>query len=280
MHVDFEWRLLADGREGPMTIIVGIVAKQGLVIASDSQASSFRGVQVKRSDYTKIYDFAVNERFNVLLTGAGQVAFVTKATEKIAEACQVQHPNTLGELSELAEDKMNELTKRYVVDKAKQLGVMRNRDLDESVSGPTKLQIEPPSFVLVMGIAGEEQGIFVVSPEGIAEKAFKYTSLGSGSPFAEYLLARLCPEEPSLNEAIDIAAYVVEEVKKIDPHCGGQTQVVCASKDGVSRKSSYEVRQKVDELAARDDALSRLWRAMVVGDKTEDDVRDFLEKDT
>lgn len=262
-----------------MTIIVGIVAKEGVVIASDSQASSFRGVEVKRSDYTKLYDFAANERFNVILTGAGQVAFITKAAEKIIQTCQFQHPNTLAELSELAEDTMNELAKRYVIDRAKQLGVMRSQALEEIATGPTQLQIEPPDFVLMMGIAGDEHAIYVVHPQGVAERAFKYSSLGTGSPFAEYVLARLCPEEPSLEEAVDIAVYTVEEIKKIDPHCGGETQVVCATKKEVTRKSSYQVRQKVDELAARDDALSRLWRAMVVGDKTEDDVRGFLGGD-
>ncbi len=42
-----------------VTIDVGIIARKdsGLVIASDSQAGSFRGVHVKRLDYSKIYDF-------------------------------------------------------------------------------------------------------------------------------------------------------------------------------------------------------------------------------
>lgn len=264
-----------------MTVIVGIVAKEGVVIASDSQASSMRGVEVKRSDYTKMYDFPVDSRFNVVLTGAGQVAFVTKAIERIDEMCGVQHPNTISDLSELAEDVMNEVTKRYVIDRAKQLGVMRTQALEEFINRPTQLQIEQPHFVLMMGIAGmqAEHAIFVVHPEGVAERAFKYSSLGSGSPFAEYLLARLCPDEPSLEEAIDIAVYTVEEVKKIDPHCGGETQVVCATKDKRFRKKSHEVRIKVEQLAERDDALSRLWRAMVVGDKTEDDVRGFLGED-
>lgn len=262
-----------------MTVIVGIVAKEGVVIASDSQASSFRGVEVKRSDYTKLYDFAVNERFNVVLTGAGQVAFITKAAEKIMQTCTLRHPNTLAELSELAEDTMNDLAKRYVIDRMKQLGVMKSQALEDMAAGPTQLQIEPPEFVLMIGVAGDEHAIFVVHPQGVAERGFKYSSLGTGSPFAEYLLARLCPEELSLEEAVDIAVYTVEEVKKIDPHCGGETQVVCATKKEVSRKSSYNVKLKVDELAARDDALSRLWRAMVVGDKTEDDVRAFLGHD-
>ena len=76
-------------------------------------------------------------------------------------------------------------------------------------------------------------------------------------------MARLCPKEPTLEEAIDLSAYVVEEVKKIDPHCGGRTQVVFVTKDKVERIDDTSLDNRLDQIAQRDGTMSRMWRAMV-----------------
>ena len=56
-----------------MTIIVGIVCDEGILIGSDSQAMSFRGVDVKRLDYTKIYSFSLDSDMRILITGQGKL---------------------------------------------------------------------------------------------------------------------------------------------------------------------------------------------------------------
>ena len=250
-----------------MTIIVGLEAKDGVVVASDSQAGTWRGVDVKRLDYTKIHCFDIDARFHVVLTGAGSGAFLTKAADKFRDKCRVQHPNTIDEASDLAEDVITELMKRYMVDRAKQLGYVEGHDqppLSRRPGAGPQLQIDDLQIILMLGIAGTgKKAIYIIHSQGVAERVQRYASVGSGSPFAEYLLARLCPVEPTLEEAIDLAAYVVEEVKKIDPHCGGRTQVVFVTKDKVERIKDNSLDDRLDQIAQRDSTMSRMWRAMV-----------------
>ena len=59
------------GEDRQMTIIIGVICKNGLVVGCDSQASSVKGVPVKRTEYTKIYEIPVGGDGYALLSGAG-----------------------------------------------------------------------------------------------------------------------------------------------------------------------------------------------------------------
>lgn len=263
-----------------MTIIVGIVCQDGLVMASDSQAMSFRGVAVKRVDYIKIYDFALNRSLSVLVTGAGEVPFITKSIEMLQDKWREERISNLRELAESAEQVMNSIQKRYVIDRAKELGIMRAaRKALEPAIKPTTLRgfaLEeygrPPMFTLMIGAMdnrSEEACIYTVHSDGVAEKAERYDSLGSGSAYAEYLLARLCAPPLAVDEAVKLGVYVVEEVKKIDPDCGGPTQVAVITKGSIQRKTAAEVKQLADKIIQKDEALAQLWRAIILERKIE-----------
>ena len=156
-----------------MTIIVGLEAKDGVVVASDSQAGTWRGVDVKRLDYTKIHCFDIDSRFHVVLTGAGSGAFLTKAADKFRDKCRVEHPNTIDEASDLAEDVITELVKRYIVDRAKQLGYVEGHEQPPLPRRPgPQLQIDDLQIILMLGIAGAgyEKAIYIIHSQGVAER--------------------------------------------------------------------------------------------------------------
>src|SRR5205809_1702329 len=113
------------GGEQPMTIIVGIICKDGVVIASDSQAGAFKGVEVKRLDYTKIYDYTIGGT-NLAITGAGEVPFIARAVELFEEKTAEKTFHKPREIADLAEDVMNDINKRYVVQRMKDLGYQRS----------------------------------------------------------------------------------------------------------------------------------------------------------
>jgi predicted proteasome-type protease len=85
-----------------MTIIVGIVCGKALVMASDSQAMTSRGVDVKRVDYTKIYKFDMNSDLRILITGAGETPFITRAVEVLQDKLKEKRVTTNRELADLA----------------------------------------------------------------------------------------------------------------------------------------------------------------------------------
>jgi len=92
-----------------------------------------------------------------------------------------------------------------------------------------------------IAIAGSNKNIFtnaieyyvdiVHGTDGTIEPISDYGAAGSGSAYAELLLKSLYDENISVDEAIKVAVYVIGEVKAIDPHCGGETQVavLCAN---------------------------------------------------
>lgn len=242
-----------------MTIIVGIICREGVVLASDSQAGSFRGVHVKRLDYTKIYDFGFDGA-KVVVTGAGETPFIARAIELIQEKGSETKFHKPREVANIAEEVMNEINKRYVIERLKDLG---------STKAPTLQQedlIRPPELALMLGLhCGQTPCLYTIYPDGVAGKEERYASLGSGSAFAEYLLARLYRDDFTLEEAVRVAVYVVEEVKKVDLHCGGPTQVVVVKADAVERKTDNEVRSIVQYLDEQDGHIKNIWTVIAKG---------------
>lgn len=95
--------------------------------------------------------------------------------------------------------------------------------------------------------------------------------MGSGSAYAEYLLARLCCEGLKLDEALKLGIYIIEEVKKIDPNCGGPTQVAIATSLGINHKTDSEVKKLTDEIMRKDTEFTKLWRGTILDRKAEID---------
>ena len=107
--------------------------------------------------------------------------------------------------------------------------------------------------------------LYTVYTDGVAGREEGYASLGSGSAFAEYLLSRLYRDDLTTDEAVRVAVYVVEEVKKVDVHCGGPTQVVVVKKSGVDRKSPTDIRRIVQYLEEFDNQIKAAWRVIARG---------------
>jgi 20S proteasome alpha/beta subunit len=90
--------------------------------------------------------------------------------------------------------------------------------------------------------------------------------LGSGSAYAEYLLGKLYREDMTVHQAATLAVYVVEEVKKIDPGCGGTTQLVTMEGGKLKRWSTDEVAALVADITAREKGfIDGWWQAVKQG---------------
>lgn len=266
----------------PMTIVAGIVAKDGVVLAADSQAGMFRGVQVKRTDYTKIYQLGgePDSKVRAVVAGAGMVAFITKAVNHLKEEWEERRFSSAGDLEQASEKVMMRLAKKYFFDRMRELGI---EDMPHTKGVPAKrLQEGPmqvPKALLLLGAADVEGGktLLTVGPEGIAEREERYTSIGSGSAYAEYILSRLYSDTLSVEQAMECAVYTIEEVKKMDQDCGGPVRAVAATAYGIVNRGPDDLRDMVNKLQIRDELLAKMWRAMVLGRKSASDVQSFLD---
>lgn len=204
-------------RKKPVTIVVGIKCNDGVVVASDSQAEFGRGVDVKRLNANKIH--TLDQRYSI--AGAGVLAHIRLLVENVGFFIRSQQSRQRSELNRDESEKMVEqalwaLVKHYNIDRANILGISE-RD-----------------FFHPMAIfAGREKNgnnlkfysFILYGQDGTVEPLDDYGAAGSGAAYAELLLKGLYYPEIMVDEALKVAIYVINEVKSIDPHCGGDTQV-------------------------------------------------------
>lgn len=264
-----------------MTIIVGIVCKDGLVMAADSQAESFRGVKVKRLDYHKITTFPQTGDLFVVVSGAGTGAFISKATDTLKEKYESTKITRPGELSDIAEEVMTLMQKRYVVEKMDKLGLSKNAHNHNRLR---KVQVDfELNFILMVGCitkSGEQPNVYTVGTDGVSERGEKFASVGSGSAYAEYLLTKMYREDITTEQGKQLAVFIIEEVKRIDPGCGGPTQVIILNKKGIHRLNAEEVNKIAENTQKMDSCTSQVWWTIVNNKKSCEVIEEFISEKT
>ncbi|UCB58611.1 MAG: archaeal proteasome endopeptidase complex subunit beta [Thermoplasmatales archaeon] len=76
----------------------------------------------------------------------------------------------------------------------------------------------------------------------------KYTSAGSGSPYVYGVLEDLYKDGMSIDEGIDIAIRAIGAAKRRDSASGGKTNVAVISKDGYKEISEDEINKRIEKL--------------------------------
>jgi len=245
-----------------MTVIVGLLCKDALVIASDSQESD-DGAGMKRLDVVKVYD---TRRFGfedavVIVAGTGLSAHIARAAELIKENGFAPHFTTPRSVADIVENSMGQMTARYGGD---------GEDFELSLligvycKNCPKTGDDPPSPIGLYSVnPPEEEGLV-----GVAEPITDYAAMGSGGLFARYLLNRLHDDDHpttalSIDAAIREAVYVIEEVTKVDLWCGGPTQLLYITKDGrLDRKKPQELKRIASDIANSDWTIKEKQREM------------------
>lgn len=239
-----------------MTVLVGILCRDGIVAASDSQESDDEE-GLKRLDVRKLYDtsaFGFND-VEIIVGGTGMSAHMMRLVEVFKEEGYAPIWTQPREVADVAEKSIGRMKARYEADLDLEilLGVWcKTPPVDEDA---------PPRLALYNVLSPDAPGSV-----GVAEAVPDYTALGSGGPFARYLFQRFHdeghpPTKLPMSSAILEAVYAVEEVKKISLHCGGDTQLVCITNDGkLKRHTRDEIAAIVSQLDAMDRNIKRRQR--------------------
>jgi len=261
-----------------MTIIVGLKCSDGVVMACDSQQEFGRGVAVKRLNTGKIY--FLDKRFAI--AGAGVSAHIEKAVDAIDIGIKEGKKHKAG--ADLSEDECVNAIEKAITAVYKEYNIDRAKFLEE----PKEKEFFAP--ILIVGCIEATNGegnscqgnpcLFIVHSEGIVEKISDYATAGSGAAYAELLLKDYYSLEMRVEEAMALAAYTIEEVKSIDPSCGGDTRIALVRSD----KGVEELDKKhIGDLTLRVvPALNMMARDLVPkilkGEIDEDELRRILEK--
>ena len=192
------------------TTTVGLVCKDGVVLASDRRATM--GYLIASKDIDKIY--AIDEHIAMTIAGGvGDAQMLVRWMQ-----------------SEVALYKLR-FEKRITVEAA---ATLLANILSQSKYFPFWVQI------LVGGIDEKARVFSVDMLGGITEE--KMTSTGSGSPVAYGVLEELYKEDVGIDENSAVAAKAVSAAMRRDAASGERVDLCIISKQGFKRLSKEEVK--------------------------------------
>jgi 20S proteasome alpha/beta subunit len=222
----------------PLTTIAAIKCTDGIVMASDSQATV-------RDDKTKI--LGVTKIFNINnfmgVGGSGDADNVKLFVENLIG----EFPQMLPAEGELR-DKIQNLTWR--------LHEKYNLDAREFLGNVSPFE---PNVVVGVKIADGSFGLYLVKKNGIVYPKNEHVVIGSGGDLARLVIKQLNRSMAIVGgslyklpviDAVKISCYIINEVKESDSQSGGQTKVVVIDNYGVRELSADEVKKNYDEFVS------------------------------
>jgi 20S proteasome alpha/beta subunit len=206
-----------------VTIIIGFSCKKCIVLAADSQTTFLSSLgATRRNNSTKISRIQF-ENGSVLVAQAGDVTMSTRAMEIMAVLAQGKPINdyrTVADAAQLAIRQLKQELRQQNGDCSMEelREIIEAQDLHFSLMIAHYFQKEKPLIFSV----DFRVGIACLQNEDFA-------AIGSGSAIAGYVLGWFDLPNMDVSQAALTALYVIEEVKKVDPYCGGLTRLAIAS---------------------------------------------------
>ncbi len=226
----------------PMTIISAVYCKDGLIIASDSKATS-KDNGTKILNVPKIFENSDINSKDIIFSfaGAGEPAYFLFALEEIKK--EYLKTWELEKFKLLCESSTNKIGERYLVKRLKELDIKIN-------PFDILMLCEKMNFSCIIGAhskSDERLGLFYVSSNGTVVPIITHKSIGTGKLLAEYILSRAWnfnDDSPCIKDIVNPLLFAIEEVKSIDNKCGGKTQLSILTKDGF--KSEAELKNYLE----------------------------------
>ena len=199
------------------TTILGIICRDGVVMAADRQSTAGTIVMNKDSEKIRI----VNEY--LAFAGTGMVADIQR-TVKIAAA-------------ELRIKELHSKSRPSVRNGAGLISMM----IYNSIRQPTMLQFMVGSLVGGVNEDGTAE-LYSIDPAGGINKVNDYdANFGSGMPFVLGLLERQYKKGMSVREAIDLAVEAIKSSTQRDVGSGHGIDVYTITKSGISKVVDQEI---------------------------------------
>jgi proteasome beta subunit len=199
------------------TTILGIVCKNGVVMASDRRATAGNLVLSKNTKKAvKINDYLV-------MSGTGNASDIEMQKKIIAAQLK---------LKELKSKK-----RPTVKEAANLIGIVTYQNIRQLTM--------IPSIVGTLVAGFNEDGtteLYTIEPAGTAMKVEDYdANFGSGMPFVLGLLERQYKEDMTVEEAIELAIEAIKSSTERDTGSGSGIDVFIITKDGIKQVIEQEI---------------------------------------
>jgi len=199
------------------TSILGIVCKEGIVMASDRRSTAGNLVMNKNARKTvKINDYLV-------VSGTGMASDIDMIQKVVAAELRIKELRSKEQPS--------------VKEAANLLGNIAYRNIRQMTMIP---------FIAGTLLAGiNEDGsteLYTIEPAGTAERVEQYdANFGSGMPFILGLLERQYKKDLSIKEGVELAVEAIKSSTQRDIGSGNGIDVFTITKDGITQVVSKEI---------------------------------------
>jgi len=200
------------------TTILGIVCKDGVVMASDRQSTA--GTIIMNKDSEKIK--GVNNY--LLFAGTGMVSDIQRSI-KLAGA-------------ELRLKELKSRSRPTVKQGANLIATM----IYQSIRQPTMLQFMVGSLIGGVNEDGTTE-LYSIDPSGSIKQIEDYdANFGSGMPFVLGLLERQYKEDMTIKEGVELAVEAIKSATQRDIGSGFGIDVFTITKEGINKVVDKQIR--------------------------------------
>jgi proteasome beta subunit len=192
------------------TTILGIICKDGIVMAGDNRVSAGQGLIIQK-DYEKVYP--INDY--LLFAGCGSAT----ETQKVAKLLT-------------AELKLKDLRSKSRPSVKKAASLLSN------------IQVSASAFILGGFDENGEVSLYEIAG-GFLNQVKDYTaSFGSGMPYVLGLLERQYKKGLSVKEGIELAKEAIKSSTQRDMASGNGIDIYSITKDGIKKEVGQEILQQ------------------------------------
>jgi hypothetical protein len=200
-----------------MTIALGIMASEGMVIAADSEVSA----DMTRIDGQKIFCFDDNKGGRIIVTGSGNTHYLQHAAYKVGEIFKGHPDDPIADLEPTIQAWLEDFYETHI----------------------TPFGTDGPDLALIIGAnrGGESKG-WVTQFNVVNYWHVAHAAVGIGAIHAKAVLGTIalgCDFE----SAKIMAAYVVWLVKQRVAYCGKDTHIACFGNNGPSGLNLGQIQQ-------------------------------------
>lgn len=199
-----------------MTIALGILCADGIVLCADSQET----LTFSKVNRPKVFELKTShEGVKVVLAGAGDGVFLDALKDKIESALALAEPEIESVRLEVESTVAGYCEKIW------------------SIYGHAR---DKPDAQMLVGIRAPD-GLMLLHCDGPkVRRVPDYESIGFGGDFSTYHLKNLITPGMPMAEACPVAVHVLELVKDNVDYCGGPSRVYVLTQAGAVEEKEHE----------------------------------------
>lgn len=194
-----------------MTIGIGLISKNGIILASDSKTETEAGP--KRFDLDKISLFEAGN-FKCGIVRSGPTGLTAQAVDLIKERAKNSPPSSLFDIRTIVHQSVGDTVRSFA-----------------SAHPNVPYFADEGRFSLIIGVNDPNPHLYVARSTAIwpSEESSGMACIGTGEILADYILGGLAIRDLKFEEVASAAVFAVEIAKLKDSHCEGPTRLAIVS---------------------------------------------------